>query len=144
MGVRISLENLENVPLRKFYLIFSVGTIVVGSTFICRLLHQRQRLLLRKKVEAVEEKGSPMLIWWPRVCILLCLIQLCWYCWQISLCVAVFWPEQTFRPYLIWRIQIQIQWIHPFSVRIRIRESSESSFDVDSLAKPEVTSVSQT
>jgi len=61
-GVRISLENLGNVPLRKCYLIFSVGTIVVGLTFICRLLHQRQRLLLRKKVEAVEEKGSLMLI----------------------------------------------------------------------------------
>jgi len=36
------------------------------------------------------------------------------------------------RPYSIWRI------------RIWIRESSESSFAVDSLAKPEVTSVSQT
>jgi len=66
----------------------------------------------------------------------------------------------SLRPYSIWRIQIriqtqifQIQWIHPFSVRIRIRireqigirirESSEPSFDMDSLAKPEVTSVSQ-
>ena len=57
------------------------------------------------------------------------------------------------RPYSIWRIRnriqiqiFQIQWIRPFSarIRIRIRESSKSSFDVDSLAKPEVASVSQT
>ena len=40
--------------------------------------------------------------------------------------------RHTLRPYSIRRI------------RIRIRESSESSFDVDSLAKPDVTSVSQT
>ena len=51
------------------------------------------------------------------------------------------------RPYLLWRIRnqfqiLQIQRIRPFSARIRnrIRESSKSSFDVDSLAKPEVTS----
>ena len=39
-----------------------------------------------------------------------------------------------------------IQWNRPFSARIRvgIRESSESSFDADSLAKPEVNDVTHT
>jgi len=54
-------------------------------------------------------------------------------------------------PYSMWRIRIrikiqifQIQWIHPFSAQIQIRKSSESSFDMDSLVKLEVASVSQT
>ena len=53
------------------------------------------------------------------------------------------WPDFDLehRPYSIWRIRsrthiqiFQIQWIRPFGarIRIRIRESSESSFDVDS------------
>ena len=61
-GIEVA-SIIVQYSVRKNYLIcFCTGTVLVSLTSVCRLPHQRQRLLLGRKVEAVEEKGSLMLI----------------------------------------------------------------------------------